>query len=64
MPNSHFDGAQCVACNFTKATLTNSTFSGAYLPGIQLDNATMTNVVLGGAWLYGEPDQRPVLIRR
>ncbi len=52
LPQSHFDGAQCVGCDFTDATLSNSTFSGAYLPGVRLDGATVSNVVFDNAWLY------------
>jgi uncharacterized protein YjbI with pentapeptide repeats len=52
LTNAHFDGSQCIACNFTGAVLSHATFVGAYLPGVTLANAELTGAAFGHAWLY------------
>ena len=52
LTDAHFDGAVCVACNFTNATLNQATFTGAYLPGAVLSGAKLSNVNFVRAWLY------------
>jgi len=52
LASAHFDGAQCVACDFTSAKLSNATLSGGYFPGVVLANATLDGADLSQAWLY------------
>jgi uncharacterized protein YjbI with pentapeptide repeats len=52
LTRAKFDGAQCVACNFTNATLNGMTATKAYLPGAQLSTATLQNTSWDGTWLY------------
>jgi uncharacterized protein YjbI with pentapeptide repeats len=52
LKDAHFDGSQCVGCNFTKAQLDRVTFSGAYVPGAVLAGASLTGAHLTDAWLY------------
>ncbi len=53
LTGAKFDSAQCIACNFTTATLTSVNFSGAYLPGAQLASAAnLQHADFEGAWLY------------
>ena len=52
LTDAKFDGAQCVACNFSGATMTGVTVTDAYLPGAQLSTATLQNASFDGTWLY------------
>ena len=53
LTDAKFDDAQCIACNFTGATLTKVSFAGAFLPGAQLSSVTtLQNASFNGAWLY------------
>ena len=53
LTDAKFDDAQCMACNFTGATLTKVSFAGAFLPGAQLSSVTtLLNASFTGAWLY------------
>ena len=52
LSGAHFDGALCIACNFTSARLGQATFIGTYLPGAVFSSATLQGVNLYNAWLY------------
>ena len=52
LTGAHFDGAVCVACNFTNATLNSATFTGAYFPGVVLSGAGLSLANFDRAWLY------------
>jgi uncharacterized protein YjbI with pentapeptide repeats len=57
LAGAHFDGAQCINCDFTEATFYDqqhgsATFVGAYLPGAVFSNAVLHGVDLDNAWLY------------
>jgi uncharacterized protein YjbI with pentapeptide repeats len=54
-----FDGAQCIGCNFTDATLDDVKFIGAYLPGsIFAGVKSMNRAKINDAWLYCGRDNR------
>jgi uncharacterized protein YjbI with pentapeptide repeats len=52
LTGAKFNGAQCVACNFTGSVLDQVNFSRAYLPGAVLSNARLSGADLDQAWLY------------
>ena len=52
LTSAKFENAQCVACNFTGATLTDVTAIGAYMPGAQFTEATVQSASFDRAWLY------------
>ena len=53
LTDARFDDAQCIACNFTGATLNEVSFADAFLPGAQLSSVTsLLNASFTGAWLY------------
>ena len=52
LTGAKFENAQCVACNFTQATLTNVTATGAYMPGAQFTTAIVQSASFDQAWLY------------
>ena len=53
LTGAKFDNAQCIACNFTGATLTHVSFTNAFLPGAQLSGVTtLQDASFKGAWLY------------
>ncbi len=57
LTNAKFDNAQCVACNFTGATLDGVSFTGADLPGAQLSGVTLPSASFFGTWLFcGDED--------
>jgi uncharacterized protein YjbI with pentapeptide repeats len=52
LTGAQFDGAVCVNCDLSNATLDQATLTGAYLPGVILSQATLTNASFDSAWLY------------
>lgn len=53
LTNATFDGAQCIGCNFTGATLRDVHFIAAYLPGsIFAGVQTLSGAQFHDAWLY------------